>query len=502
MAQFGLENDISNTLMLDVPITNAPIARWQRKASASNASTNGLSPGKANNISLNASKTPGKTPAKTPGRWRATPSKTMGEDRFIPVRNDKQMEVASFLLSKEHRPKEELSAATSDQKAWSLMLNGCNLEEARILQFSGKPTVNPDGQHNTMKSLYSHTVTPISSKKTRYIYSTVDKILDAPAVRNDFYLNLLAWSSRNVVAVALQNCVYLWDATQGDIVHLMTLENVSDYISSLSWTKDGSYLAVGTSDCAVQLWDVEKEKCLRQITSHSARVCSLSWTSHVLSSGSRSGQIHHHDVRVADHHIFTLRGHSQEVCGLQWSPDGRYLASGGNDNLVCVWPGVSQAPRADSEQSLRTLSLHKGAVKALAWCPWQPGILASGGGTTDGHIRIWNVNSGSCLSSLDTQSQVSALAFAPNYKELLSAHGFSHYNMVIWKYPTMTKIGELNGHEERILNIALSPDNSTVASLGADETIRMWKCFAMDPKKKPKDKTLRSLQSALTHSIR
>lgn len=86
-----------------------------------------------------------------------------------------------------------------------------------------------------------------------------------------------------------------------------------------------------------------------------------------LSSGSRSGHIHHHDVRVADHHICTLAGHSQEVCGLQWSPDGRYLASGGNDNLVYVWPRVQEG--GNNSQSVRCWSEHQGAVKVKGFIP-------------------------------------------------------------------------------------------------------------------------------------
>lgn len=50
--------------------------------------------------------------------------------------------------------------------------------------------------------------------------------------------------------------------------------------------------------------------------------------------------------------------------------------------------------------------LSENPLQALAWCSWQPNILASGGGTSDRRIRIWNVNSGSCISSIDTQSQV------------------------------------------------------------------------------------------------
>ncbi|CAK6966889.1 cell division cycle protein 20 homolog [Scomber scombrus] len=497
MAQFGFENDIHSILKLDMPITNAPMARWQRKASSSN--TSALTPGKSANVSQSLSKTPSKTPGKNK---KQTPSK-MGGDRFIPTRNSKQMDVASFLLSRENEPVNTNNAAgtSESQKAWSMTLNGYDIEEAKILHLGGKPLNAPEGYQNNLKVLYSQVTTPVSTKKTRYISSAPDRILDAPQLRNDFYLNLLDWSSRNVLAVALHNSVYLWDASQGDIILLMKLDSEEDYICSLSWTKEGSYLAIGTSDCKVQLWDVENLKRLRSMSSHTARVGSLSWNDHVLSSGSRSGHIHHHDVRVANHHISTLTGHSQEVCGLKWSPDGRYLASGGNDNLVCVWPRMQEGSVSNESQAVHCWSEHQGAVKALAWCPWQPNILASGGGTSDRHIRIWNVNSGSCITSLDTQSQISSLVFAPNYKELVSAHGYAHNNLTIWKYPSLVKVTELNGHEDRVLSLTLSPDSSTVATIAGDETIRLWKSFEMDPiKKKAKERAVSN--SAIHQSIR
>lgn len=46
---------------------------------------------------------------------------------------------------------------------------------------------------------------------------------------------------------------------------------------------------------------------------HTGRVASLSWNSYILSSGSRSGQIIHHDVRQRDHRVSVLSGHTQEV---------------------------------------------------------------------------------------------------------------------------------------------------------------------------------------------
>ena len=80
-------------------------------------------------------------------------------------------------------------------------------------------------------------------------------------------------------------------------------------------------------------------------------------------SGSRSGNIHHHDVRVSQHHVGTLAGHTQEVCGLEWSSDGRLLASGGNDNLLNVWSVNSTQSQEGGNEPLFTFSQHLAAVK-------------------------------------------------------------------------------------------------------------------------------------------
>jgi cell division cycle 20, cofactor of APC complex len=95
----------------------------------------------------------------------------------------------------------------------------------------------------------------------------------------------------------------------------------------------------------------------------------------------------------------TLRGHEQEVCGLKWSPNGQQLASGGNDNLLHIWQQGSDRP-------LHRITAHCAAVKALAWCPFQANLLASGGGTADRTIKFWNTHTGACLNSIDTHSQV------------------------------------------------------------------------------------------------
>lgn len=204
----------------------------------------------------------------------------------------------------------------------------------------------------------------------------------------------------------------------------------------------------------------------------------MDWNQHILSSGSQAGLIINSDVRQRQHKVNDLNGHTQDVCGLKWSLDGKLLASGGNDNLVNIWSAEGKLNHQ--------LTDHQAAVKALAWCPWQNNLLASGGGTADKHIRFWNTTTGNCVNAVDTKSQVCSLLWNKEYHELISGHGFSNNQLTIWKYPSMSKVAELTGHTERVLGMALSPDGQTVVSAAGDETLRFWKCFASDTKTKTK----------------
>jgi cell division cycle protein 20 (cofactor of APC complex) len=204
---------------------------------------------------------------------------------------------------------------------------------------------------------------------------------------------------------------------------------------------------------------------------HHARVGALAWNNHILSSAGRDSLIINHDVRIQQHVVSTLAGHTQEVCGLTWSPDGTQLASGGNDNILNVWE------LNDTSKPKHVMTDHCAAVKALAWCPFQANTLASGGGTADGCIRFWNTQTGACLNTINTGSQVCSLQWSRHYKEIVSSHGFSKNQLTVWKYPSMVKCAELTGHTSRVLHMAQSPDGTTVVSAAGDETLRFWKIW-------------------------
>jgi len=309
----------------------------------------------------------------------------------------------------------------------------------------------------------------MSQSSTRKVPKTPFKVLDAPALQDDFYLNLLDWSSQNVLGVGLASCVYLWSSHTGKVAKLCDL-GASDTVTSLTWAPRGDMVCVGTNSGELQIWDSVKLKKVQTLGGHTARVSTAAWSPSLLASGSRDQSILYRDIRLPTNYISRLSGHTQEVCGLKWSYDGQQLASGGNDNKVYIWSAHSCNP-------VTRFTEHKAAVKALAWSPHQHGLLATGGGTADKTIRFWNTLQNSQVSYLDTDSQVCNLMFSKNSKELISTHGYSQNQIVLWKYPSMEKVTTLTGHSYRVLYLAMSPDGQTIVTGAGDETLRFWNVF-------------------------
>ena len=173
---------------------------------------------------------------------------------------------------------------------------------SQVLAFRDKaPTPLDEGEQSSLRVLYTQNREAAAAprKYSRHIPQAPERILDAPELLDDYYLNLLDWSPNNVLGVALGDAIYLWNANDGSIQQLMQTTGEQTHVTSLCWCPEGTYMAVGTSDHKVQLWDVDKLRQVRSMTGHRARVSSLSWNGPCLSSGGRDSIVLHHDVRVA-----------------------------------------------------------------------------------------------------------------------------------------------------------------------------------------------------------
>jgi WD40 repeat protein len=140
----------------------------------------------------------------------------------------------------------------------------------------------------------------------------------------------------------------------------------------------------------------------------------------------------------------------------------------------------SSSSRPDSTSTLAPLfqfNDHVAAVKAVAWSPHQNGLLASGGGTADRTIRYWNTLTGACVHAVDTGSQVCNLVWSASVNEVVSTHGYSLNQIIVWKYPSMHKVATLTGHSTRVVYLAMSPDGQSIVTGAGDETLRFWHLF-------------------------
>ena len=325
------------------------------------------------------------------------------------------------------------------------------------------------------------------------IPSKPERILDIPMFKDDYYLNLISWSADNIIAIGLDRSVYLWNDSTKKGERLTTLEGSRCHVTSVAWcTRPGQskYLAIGTNSGRVEIWDTQVICRIRTLTGHYDRVSSMAWNDYWLSTGSRDSRICLHDLRAGEHLAHVCLTHFFEVCGLSWDEEGSSLASAGKDGYVYIWDsamfsrrqpnrlGHSANPRLALEHS------NLSSVKALGWCPFRRGLLATGGGQADQTIKLWETNRGQLLNSTHTGSQVSAVIWSNHGRELCSSHGYYEHQLSLWKFgqgSSLTKVRDLESHQRGILSMVRSPDGSTVVSASADESLQFWNVFGPSP---------------------
>ena len=460
---------------------------------------------------------------------------------------DKKNEIGKNDLNKYLNDKEKINLEEKEEIILSTNTcidrrNSCNkiISEVRALYQSN---------FNCLHQLISN----VSEFETiRKIPQEPERILDAPNLNDNFYYNPLDWGSKNILSVSLGSYNYLWNYNNLETYLLTKNENEIEYCSS-SFMDNGVCLALGLNNGTIELWDIEKQIKIRTLVGHSDRVGTLTWNGYNLYSGSKDTNILSHDVRIKNHLIMKLSGgHNKEVCTIKWNSDFKYLASGGNDNLVCLWDvrGKNEKNKSsfwdilnsqsDDEnenenddnieedyyeynlgsngtnniddnnkyklnsinkknniiEPLTIINKHKGPVKALAWSPWQRNVLATGGGKKDNVIRFYNADTKSVIGEYNTGSQVCQILWNKYEKEIISSHGNSKNSICVWTYPKMNKIAELNGHLSRALYMAMSPDGCTLVSGSSDETLRFWNINERDKiKKKNNDNNIENVLS-------
>ncbi|KAG9395366.1 WD domain G-beta repeat [Carpediemonas membranifera] len=345
---------------------------------------------------------------------------------------------------------------------------------------------------------------------------------------DDYYLNVVDWAAGNFV-IGHDQCVTVLSEDGLSKVAIRLLPSVPpphhrrlEAVTAVAASKDGQYIAVATSLSTLCLLSVSTHTLLFRTQLNCGRIPSLSFRpcSKVLSVGTRRGVVftfnvnrmivlaarmtkrlvNASDLMTSDILLHEARAHDAEVCGVRWSEDGSYLATGGNDARVFVWRSPHVTPQAEPVK----LVGHKAAVKAFAWSHASPHYLATGGGSSDGKLRIWDVRTGAMLAEVATRSQLCSIAWSERTNALCVGHGFSSNSVTRWEFdifqgPSAIKqVGVVATHGGRVM--FLGSDGKRVASGSSDGTIRVWSLFGAQ--KQPRMMTPDSLPLDLGAGLR
>jgi WD40 repeat protein/serine/threonine protein kinase len=265
----------------------------------------------------------------------------------------------------------------------------------------------------------------------------------------------------------------LWNLD--NLEHPRILKGYTRDVRSLAFAPKGDVLATGSADHTIKLWDPATLQEQATLTGHTDPVVTLTFagdgqtlasggggdmtpelaTSRAIQLRARPGEVKLWDVPTRQQRA-SLRGHASPVCSVTFAPDGRTLASAGQDMAVFLWNLTEIEPR-------NTLPGSPREVNSVAIAP--DGRLALTA-SDDHSARFWDIATGREQARVESTQPIKAVAFDPDGSRFVTTGG--DLQIRIWDAATRREMTALSGHARTPRAVAFAPDGQTLASGGGD----------------------------------
>jgi WD40 repeat protein/serine/threonine protein kinase len=270
--------------------------------------------------------------------------------------------------------------------------------------------------------------------------------------------------------------ILVWKAETYEIIHNLptpTSKNVN-----LAYSRDGKWIAVSCGDaatrCELEVREASTGAAQRRIDVGPDQVQDLAFSpdgnqlaaafgsNDLFETNPRAGEVRVFD-RVTGKPLFALRGHSGPLVTVDWSPDGKWIAAGGWDQVVEVWD-------TKTKLAAHTLRGHRNVVVDVAFSHDGRRIVSA---SNDASVKIWDPLTGEEILTLrGHRSALNSVAFSPDDRRIVSTSDDG--TVKVWDAGAEQASLLLRGHQAPATSVEFHPDALLLLSGSNDKSLKVW----------------------------